>query len=81
MYPEYYPKLQDWTLSSHVGMTRKRLVTESILQKLTVLPEHCFDALRLSLMCSGDMTLIPIKWSINRGWIVPEFETVHTCRY
>ncbi len=38
------------------------------------------DMIRLSLMCNGDMTFIPIKWSENRGWIKPEFETVHTCR-
>ena len=31
-------------------------------------------------MCNGDMTFIPVKWSENRGWIMPEFETVHTCR-
>ncbi|KAI1337303.1 hypothetical protein F5Y15DRAFT_425905 [Xylariaceae sp. FL0016] len=42
--------------------------------------EHCIDAVRLSLMCAGDMTLIPVKWSENRNWIMPIFETVHTCR-
>ncbi|KAH9900312.1 hypothetical protein F4778DRAFT_782416 [Xylariomycetidae sp. FL2044] len=42
--------------------------------------EHCLDAVRLSLMCAGDMTLIPVKWSENRSWIMPIFETVHTCR-
>ncbi|KAK0755791.1 hypothetical protein N5P37_011665 [Trichoderma harzianum] len=42
--------------------------------------EHCIDALRLSLMCTGDMTLIPIRWSKNRNWINPSFDTDHTCR-
>jgi len=42
--------------------------------------EHCLDAIRLSLMCTGDMTFMPVKWSQNRGWIKPMFETVHTCR-
>ncbi|KAK1991309.1 hypothetical protein LX36DRAFT_590763 [Colletotrichum falcatum] len=42
--------------------------------------EHCIDAIRLSVMCNGDMTLIPIRWSENRNWILPVFETVHTCR-
>lgn len=31
-------------------------------------------------MCHGDMTFIPIKWSENRGWIMPIFDTVYTCR-
>ncbi|THC87174.1 hypothetical protein EYZ11_013378 [Aspergillus tanneri] len=26
------------------------------------------------------MTFIPIKWSENRNWIMPIFETVHSCR-
>jgi len=38
------------------------------------------DAIRLSLMCSADMTFVPIRWSDNRGDISPDFETVHTCR-
>jgi len=42
--------------------------------------EHCLDSIRLSLMCSGDMTLVPIRWDDNRGWIMPIFEVDHTCR-
>ncbi|KAK1755404.1 hypothetical protein QBC47DRAFT_360330 [Echria macrotheca] len=42
--------------------------------------EHCLDGLRRSLMCHGDMTFIPIEWSENRGWIMPIFDTVYTCR-
>ncbi|KAI1318208.1 hypothetical protein F5Y16DRAFT_406399 [Xylariaceae sp. FL0255] len=42
--------------------------------------EHCIDAIRLSVMCSGDMTIIPVKWSENTGWIMPIFDTTHTCR-
>jgi len=34
----------------------------------------------MSLMCHGDMTLIPVEWSVNRGWIMPAFDTVYTCR-
>ncbi|KAE8394264.1 hypothetical protein BDV23DRAFT_147525 [Aspergillus alliaceus] len=34
----------------------------------------------LRLMCAGDMTLIPIKWSENRNWIMPIFETIKSCR-
>jgi len=42
--------------------------------------DHCIDAIRLSLMCSGDMTLIPIRWSNNRGAPLHDFENLHTCR-
>ncbi|KAM4063786.1 hypothetical protein HRG_012516 [Hirsutella rhossiliensis] len=42
--------------------------------------EHCIDSLRLSLMCTGDMTLLPVEWSANRNWLMPVFESVHTCR-
>ena len=45
-----------------------------------LIQEHCIDSLRLSLMCSADMTLIPVEWSDNRNFIMPKFETVHTCR-
>lgn len=31
-------------------------------------------------MCAGDMTMIPFEWSENRGWIMPIFDTDHTCR-
>jgi hypothetical protein len=31
-------------------------------------------------MCAGDMTLIPVVWSANRNWIMPNFKTEHTCR-
>lgn len=31
-------------------------------------------------MCHGDMTFIPVEWSENRGWIMPKFDTVYTCR-
>ncbi|KAH8678362.1 hypothetical protein BX600DRAFT_507313 [Xylariales sp. PMI_506] len=42
--------------------------------------DHCIDALRESIMCAGDMTLIPVVWSANRNWIIPNFKTSHTCR-
>ncbi|KAH8900790.1 hypothetical protein GQ53DRAFT_776478 [Thozetella sp. PMI_491] len=44
--------------------------------------EHCLDALRLSVMCHGDMTPIPTIHDENRGpgGFMPEFRTVHTCR-
>ncbi|OTA60729.1 hypothetical protein K449DRAFT_423275 [Hypoxylon sp. EC38] len=41
--------------------------------------EHCLDALRLSIMCTGDMVLIPTKDSDSRPFEAV-FETVHACR-
>lgn len=42
--------------------------------------DHCLDALRQSIMCTGDMTLSPIKWDYKGGRIVPDFQVDHTCR-
>ncbi|KAF2651277.1 hypothetical protein K491DRAFT_568364, partial [Lophiostoma macrostomum CBS 122681] len=42
--------------------------------------EHCIDALRESIMCHADMTLIPMPFNENRGAMSPDFETLHTCR-
>lgn len=53
---------------------------ELTFEPLSILSEHCIDSLRLSLMCTADTTLIPVQWSSHRKWIMPKFETVHTCR-
>ncbi|KAB8072075.1 hypothetical protein BDV29DRAFT_158911 [Aspergillus leporis] len=42
--------------------------------------DHCIDSIRLSLMCSGDMTVAPIIWDYNKGRFIPDFEVHHTCR-
>lgn len=77
-YPEYYPELENPTLRGHLGKASPLL---SIIWKfLMVLLDHCIDALRESIMCAGDMTLIPVVWSANRNWIMPNFKTSHTCR-
>lgn len=31
-------------------------------------------------MCSADMTTIPVAWNEARKRIVPDLDTVHTCR-
>ncbi|KAF2223388.1 hypothetical protein BDZ85DRAFT_281327 [Elsinoe ampelina] len=41
--------------------------------------EHCLDMLRLSLMCTSDMTLIPTKDSESRPFEAV-FDTKHSCR-
>ncbi|PKK41771.1 hypothetical protein CI102_12570, partial [Trichoderma harzianum] len=65
--------LYSWSCVFHLG--DKNMTLTPFLYT-----EHCIDALRLSLMCTGDMTLIPIRWSKNRNWINPSFDTDHTCR-
>lgn len=79
MHLDYYTEIEDWTLSSHVGTSLSSTIT-SHDGATDTLTEHCIEMIRLSLMCTADMTLMPVKWSTNRGWIKPQFETVHTCR-
>ncbi|EGP86900.1 uncharacterized protein MYCGRDRAFT_104764 [Zymoseptoria tritici IPO323] len=42
--------------------------------------DHCVDVVRESLMCTGEMTLVPVRWSENRGAPNPDFAVPHTCR-
>ncbi|KAF2008378.1 hypothetical protein BU24DRAFT_326588, partial [Aaosphaeria arxii CBS 175.79] len=38
---------------------------------------HCIEALRQNIMCTGDLTPLPLTY-ING--IMPDFEQPHTCR-
>lgn len=41
-----------------------------------MIPEHCIEALREMLMCAGDMTPLPLKWSeVGNRWN-PDFAVV-----
>ncbi|CAJ2510800.1 Uu.00g064250.m01.CDS01 [Anthostomella pinea] len=42
--------------------------------------DHCIDYLRQGVMCSVDLTMIPIGWSDTRNRILQNTEVVHTCR-
>lgn len=42
--------------------------------------DHCIEALRELIMCGGNMTPIPLKWSENGKRMNPDFATVHECR-
>ncbi|KAI1331846.1 hypothetical protein F5Y16DRAFT_422257 [Xylariaceae sp. FL0255] len=80
-----YRRLDQGLTDDHQNFIRKSLYPEYYSEMTswsTWRPhlEHCIDAVRLSLMCASDMTLIPVKWSENRNWTMPIFETVHTCR-
>ncbi|KAF2636765.1 hypothetical protein P280DRAFT_408336, partial [Massarina eburnea CBS 473.64] len=67
-----------------VNMLRKAMYPDyySDMKDATLQPhlEHCVDALRLSLMCAGDMTLIPTVPSNASRPFEALFETTHTCR-
>lgn len=41
---------------------------------------HCFNSIRESLICSGDITPVVWKWDdrVNRSF--PRFDVVHQCR-
>ncbi|KAK1755396.1 hypothetical protein QBC47DRAFT_188879, partial [Echria macrotheca] len=42
--------------------------------------EHCLDSLRLSIMCTGDMTFMPLETSEWGDWEKPITPTVYSCR-
>ncbi|KAK0625823.1 hypothetical protein B0T14DRAFT_405091, partial [Immersiella caudata] len=46
----------------------------------TMHQHHCLDYLRQSIMCSADLTTLRILWSEKKHRILPDFESVHTCR-
>ncbi|KAK0648001.1 hypothetical protein B0T16DRAFT_324332 [Cercophora newfieldiana] len=64
-----------------LDFVRRNIPGYSSLDNITRMHfDHCFDGIRLSLMCAGDMTMIPVRWSERRGWILPVFDIDHTCR-
>ena len=42
--------------------------------------EHCIDYLRQAIMCTVDITPIPVEWSDQWNRLVVNFDTWHTCR-
>lgn len=42
--------------------------------------EHCLDFLRQLVQCTSDLTPIPLVYSKGAGFVIPDFEQVHTCR-
>jgi len=66
LYPEYYRKLFDEAqLAGFLG--REHI-------------GHCVDALRQSLMCSSDVSVIVWQWEKETQRVHPQAEVVHTCR-
>ncbi|QDS73728.1 hypothetical protein FKW77_003913 [Venturia effusa] len=42
--------------------------------------EHCYDALRQSLMCTADITPLPWKWVEAKKKAMEVAQVVHTCK-
>ncbi|KAF5981295.1 hypothetical protein FBULB1_4861 [Fusarium bulbicola] len=69
-----------------LNMIRKRLYIEDGKydpnHKLTGIEhlEHCYDALRQSLMCSADITPLPWVWSDKAQEAKEVARVTHTCR-
>ena len=41
---------------------------------------HCLDVLRQSVMCNGDVSLIPLRWGHNQRMPLGNFSATHFCR-
>lgn len=82
IYVDHFPEMtSDYTTHPHIGKAYRNPREKAILcNYVNIRLEHCLDGLRRSLMCHADMTFIPVRWSENRGWIMPIFDTVYTCR-
>lgn len=42
--------------------------------------DHCVDYLRQAVMCSTDITWIPVEWNTRFNRLLADFDSVHTCR-
>ncbi|KAH8821797.1 hypothetical protein F5884DRAFT_769083 [Xylogone sp. PMI_703] len=42
--------------------------------------EHCLDYVRQSIQCNADLTTMTFNYAPNRGQLVADFDTLHTCR-
>ncbi|PVH73088.1 hypothetical protein DL98DRAFT_659645 [Cadophora sp. DSE1049] len=70
-----------------LNMVRKALsldhYPEMKSEVLQIHLEHCIDAIRQSLMCSSDMTIIKEHWTEHKGphgGMIGDFDNVHVCR-
>lgn len=86
-YWNYYQHSNDSVLIPHLGLSCHPISSPTYSYKFFLKLggkkysiDHCIDSLRLSIMCHGDMTFAPIIWSEIQGRMIPDFETLHTCR-
>lgn len=80
LYLEHYPKMNVSTFQIHIGKLPSYI--SSITQLISIV-EHCIDSIRQSLMCTGDMTMIPEHWTTHKGpsgGMISDFDNLHMCR-
>ncbi|KAF2114047.1 hypothetical protein BDV96DRAFT_600787 [Lophiotrema nucula] len=53
-------------------------VNDAVLRRPHI--DHCFDALRQSIMCSGDLSPVPYNWVPSKGKALGTLGVAHTCR-
>ena len=41
---------------------------------------HYIDTVRQALICYADVATVPVEWPDIKRRIIPEFETIYTCR-
>ncbi|OTB06568.1 hypothetical protein M426DRAFT_9700 [Hypoxylon sp. CI-4A] len=42
--------------------------------------DHCVEYLRLRLMCTADVGIVPFVWAGNKGQLTADMDRMHTCR-
>lgn len=53
---------------------------EMLKENARVHVDHCIESLRELLMCEGNMTPLPIEWSLEGQRVNPNYAQRHTCR-
>lgn len=60
----------------HIDLTSGSDVAEDNIYHM----EHCYDQLRQSLQCAGDVSTIYWEWSIQKKKMFGNLKTTHTCK-
>ncbi|EFY97814.2 hypothetical protein MAA_06597 [Metarhizium robertsii ARSEF 23] len=60
------------------GFDQNPVINEAILAPEHI--DHCFDSLRQTLMCGGDVAPMPYKWVEERKKALGHLDVQHTCR-
>ncbi|CZR69056.1 uncharacterized protein PAC_18957 [Phialocephala subalpina] len=67
-----------------LNMLRKRIYSdlypEMLAHNADIHIDHCVESLRELIMCSGNMTPIPLEWSEKGERLNPNYASTHTCR-
>lgn len=85
LYSDEYPESAPGEIPAYIHVRKLATHLSSPISvwvdlRLTLLPAHCIDSIRLSLECHADMSLIPQRWA--DGWLEPwsVWTTKHSCR-